>query len=170
MADRFKAGLRALETLGRPVVAALNGAALGGGYEVAMACHHRIAVRGSRATFGLPEVTLGLLPGAGIVRTVRLLGVVEALTTPAAHGHALLARTRRSSAAWCRSWSTRPAISSRRAKRWIRANPSAPAVGSPGVPHPAAAPPPRRPRATCSRRCRRRCAHRRSDGPLSRRA
>lgn len=79
--DRFKEGLRALETLGRPVVAALNGAALGGGYEMAMACHHRVAVRGSRATFGLPEVTLGLLPGAGLVRAIRLLGIVESLAT-----------------------------------------------------------------------------------------
>ena len=79
MGDRFKQGLRTLETFGRPVVAALNGSALGGGYEVAMACHHRIAVRGSKAKFGLPEVTLGLLPGAGIARSVRLFGLVEAL-------------------------------------------------------------------------------------------
>jgi len=79
MGDRFKQGLRTLESFGRPVVAALNGSALGGGYEVAMACHHRIAVRGSKAKFGLPEVTLGLLPGAGIARSVRLFGLVEAL-------------------------------------------------------------------------------------------
>ncbi|MCF8589857.1 3-hydroxyacyl-CoA dehydrogenase NAD-binding domain-containing protein [Gordonia liuliyuniae] len=72
--------LRRLETLGRPVVAALNGSALGGGLEIALACHHRIAVAGSNARFGLPEVTLGLLPGAGgIVRTVRMLGIEKAL-------------------------------------------------------------------------------------------
>src|SRR5690606_38378525 len=64
----------------RPVVAAINGAALGGGLEIALACHHRIAadVKGSR--IGLPEVTLGLLPGAGgVVRTVRLLGIQNAV-------------------------------------------------------------------------------------------
>ncbi|HEV7651445.1 MAG TPA: 3-hydroxyacyl-CoA dehydrogenase NAD-binding domain-containing protein [Actinophytocola sp.] len=75
-----KAQLRTLETLGKPVVAAINGAALGGGLEIALACHHRIAadVRGSQ--IGLPEVTLGLLPGGGgVTRTVRLLGIQTAL-------------------------------------------------------------------------------------------
>jgi 3-hydroxyacyl-CoA dehydrogenase / enoyl-CoA hydratase / 3-hydroxybutyryl-CoA epimerase len=76
----IKATLRRLETLGRPVVAALNGAALGGGLEIALACHHRIAVAGSKAQFGFPEVTLGLLPGAGgVVRTTRMLGIENAL-------------------------------------------------------------------------------------------
>ncbi|GAA4387996.1 3-hydroxyacyl-CoA dehydrogenase NAD-binding domain-containing protein [Tsukamurella soli] len=76
----IKADLRRLEQLGRPVVAAINGAALGGGLEIALATHHRIAadVRGS--LIGLPEVTLGLLPGGGgVVRTVRLLGLQGAL-------------------------------------------------------------------------------------------
>lgn len=77
---RVKRALRALETLGRPVVAALNGTALGGGLEIALACHHRIALDAPRARFGLPEVTLGLLPGGGgVVRTVRLLGLADAL-------------------------------------------------------------------------------------------
>ena len=72
--------LRRLETLGRPVVAAINGSALGGGLEIALACHHRIAVADPRIQLGLPEVTLGLLPGGGgVVRTVRLLGLVDAL-------------------------------------------------------------------------------------------
>lgn len=72
--------LRRLERLGKPVVAALNGSALGGGLEIALACHHRIAVGGTSAQFGFPEVTLGLLPGAGgIVRSVRLLGLQPAL-------------------------------------------------------------------------------------------
>ncbi len=77
---RIKTALRGLETLGKPVVAALNGTALGGGLEIALACHHRVALENPKAVFGLPEVTLGLLPGAGgVVRTVRLLGIVNAL-------------------------------------------------------------------------------------------
>ncbi|MGP4020456.1 3-hydroxyacyl-CoA dehydrogenase NAD-binding domain-containing protein [Saccharopolyspora sp. 5N708] len=76
----IKQQLRRLETLGVPVVAALGGTALGGGLEIALACHHRVALNNSSARFGFPEVTLGLLPGAGgVVRTVRLLGIADAL-------------------------------------------------------------------------------------------
>jgi 3-hydroxyacyl-CoA dehydrogenase/enoyl-CoA hydratase/3-hydroxybutyryl-CoA epimerase len=76
----IKKQLRRLETLGRPVVAAINGAALGGGYEITLACHHRIALDAKGSQIGLPEVGLGLLPGAGgVVRTVRLLGIQDAL-------------------------------------------------------------------------------------------
>ncbi|MGH3913366.1 MAG: 3-hydroxyacyl-CoA dehydrogenase NAD-binding domain-containing protein [Pseudonocardiaceae bacterium] len=75
-----KSQLRRLEKLGKPVVAALNGAALGGGLEIALACHHRIALDAPGSKIGFPEVTLGLLPGAGgVVRTVRLLGIADAL-------------------------------------------------------------------------------------------
>src|SRR5689334_3125751 len=75
----IKKQLRRLETLGKPVVAAINGAALGGGLEIALACHHRVAAEG-RYEIGLPEVTLGLLPGGGgVVRTVRMLGLQTAL-------------------------------------------------------------------------------------------
>ncbi|KPI19906.1 3-hydroxybutyryl-CoA epimerase [Actinobacteria bacterium OK074] len=75
-----KRDLRRIETLGKPVVAALNGAALGGGYELALACHHRIALDTPGSKIGCPEVTLGLLPGGGgVVRTVRLLGIADAL-------------------------------------------------------------------------------------------
>jgi len=75
-----KAQLRRLETLGKPVVAALNGTALGGGLEIALAAHHRIAVDDDKIVFGFPEVQLGLLPGAGgVVRTVRMIGIVGAL-------------------------------------------------------------------------------------------
>ncbi|MFO7777082.1 MAG: 3-hydroxyacyl-CoA dehydrogenase NAD-binding domain-containing protein [Nitriliruptoraceae bacterium] len=78
--ERLKADLRTLETLGVPVVAAMNGTALGGGLELALACHHRIAIDDPSAVFGLPEVTLGLLPGGGgVVRTVRMLGIIPAL-------------------------------------------------------------------------------------------
>ncbi len=79
-AEKLKAQLRRLETYPRPVVAALNGTALGGGLEIALACHHRIALERPKAEFGLPEVTLGLLPGGGgVVRTVRMLGIADAL-------------------------------------------------------------------------------------------
>lgn len=78
--DGMKANLRTLETLGVPVVAAMNGTALGGGLEVALAAHHRIATDAKGAKFGLPEVTLGLLPGGGgVTRTVRMLGLQNAL-------------------------------------------------------------------------------------------
>lgn len=80
MAGGVKRALRRLETLGLPVVAAINGAALGGGLELALACHHRIVSDVPGALIGLPEVSLGLLPaGGGIVRTVRLLGILKAL-------------------------------------------------------------------------------------------
>lgn len=78
--EGIKADLRRLETIGRPVVAAIGGAALGGGLEIALAAHHRVVVDG-RYDLGLPEVTLGLLPGGGgITRTVRMLGLQRALT------------------------------------------------------------------------------------------
>jgi len=76
----MKGQMRRLEQLGKPVVAAINGAALGGGLEIALATHHRIAADAKGSQIGLPEVTLGLLPGGGgIVRTVRLLGIQSAL-------------------------------------------------------------------------------------------
>ncbi|WP_282791871.1 3-hydroxyacyl-CoA dehydrogenase NAD-binding domain-containing protein [Streptomyces sp. CC224B] len=76
----IKNALRRIETLGKPVVAALNGAALGGGYEIALASHHRIALDAPGSKIGLPEVTLGLLPaGGGVTRTVRLMGIADAL-------------------------------------------------------------------------------------------
>lgn len=71
---------RRLETLGVPVVAALNGSALGGGLGLALATHHRIAVDVPTIRFGLPEVDFGLCPAAGgVLRTVRLLGVERSL-------------------------------------------------------------------------------------------
>ncbi len=72
--------MRRMETAGKPVVAALNGTALGGGMEVALACHQRIAADNSKARFGFPEVNLGLLPGGGgTQRLARLLGIQAAL-------------------------------------------------------------------------------------------
>ncbi|WP_280472917.1 3-hydroxyacyl-CoA dehydrogenase NAD-binding domain-containing protein [Nocardia asiatica] len=76
----IKSALRRLEQLGKPVVAAINGAALGGGLEIALATHHRIAADVPGSQIGLPEATLGLLPaGGGIIRTVRMLGLQNAL-------------------------------------------------------------------------------------------
>ena len=76
-----KAPLRRLEALGVPIAVGINGAALGGGFEIALACHHRIALDDSSVQVGLPEAMLGLMPGAGgVVRMVRLLGMQEALT------------------------------------------------------------------------------------------
>lgn len=72
--------LRRLELLGVPVVGACTGTALGGGLELLLACHHRIAADRPGAVLGLPEVTLGLLPGAGgTQRLPRLIGIAEAL-------------------------------------------------------------------------------------------
>jgi 3-hydroxyacyl-CoA dehydrogenase/enoyl-CoA hydratase/3-hydroxybutyryl-CoA epimerase len=78
--EAMKADLRRLEKLPKPVVAAINGAALGGGLEIALACHRRILVEDSSAVVGLPEATLGLLPGGGgVTRVVRMLGISSAL-------------------------------------------------------------------------------------------
>src|SRR4249919_2239546 len=75
-----KGQLRRLETLGVPVVAAINGAALGGGLEICLATHHRIAVDDPKVKLGFPEVKLGLLPGGGgVVRSVRMFGIADAL-------------------------------------------------------------------------------------------
>ena len=72
--------LRAMETGGKPIAAALNGSALGGGLELALACHYRVAADNPKARFGFPEVTLGLLPGAGgTQRTARLMGMQASL-------------------------------------------------------------------------------------------
>jgi 3-hydroxyacyl-CoA dehydrogenase/enoyl-CoA hydratase/3-hydroxybutyryl-CoA epimerase len=76
----FRTLLRRLETLAKPVVAAINGAALGGGLEIALACHHRVALDAPGSEIGFPEVSLGLLPGGGgVARTVRMFGIQKAL-------------------------------------------------------------------------------------------
>lgn len=77
--EQTKKNFRTLETLGIPVVSCLNGSALGGGWEVALIGHHRVAVDNPKIQFGLPEVTLGLIPGAsGITKMTRLLGLTGA--------------------------------------------------------------------------------------------
>jgi 3-hydroxyacyl-CoA dehydrogenase/enoyl-CoA hydratase/3-hydroxybutyryl-CoA epimerase len=100
LVESFKAVLRRMETFGKPVVAAINGSALGGGLETALACHYRIALNDPRIKIGFPEVTLGLLPGGGgVVRLTRLLGLQAAfpylaegkqVTPPQAHTDGIL--------------------------------------------------------------------------------
>ena len=79
MVNRLKLAMREIETQGKPVVACINGAALGGGWELALSAHYRIALC-KGVILGLPEVTLGLLPGGGgVIRMTRLLGVQAAM-------------------------------------------------------------------------------------------
>ena len=79
--SHFKSLLRRLEKLGRPVVAVMNGTAVGGGIEFSLACHHRIALNAHNIQLGLPETSLGLLPGGGgLVRLIHLFGGEKALT------------------------------------------------------------------------------------------
>ena len=78
--NAMKAVLRRLELQGKPVVAAINGHALGGGLEIALACHARLVLEDARLKLGQPEVKLGLLPGGGgTVRLPRLVGIQQAL-------------------------------------------------------------------------------------------
>ena len=71
---------RKLETSGKPWVAALNGTAMGGCFELALACHHRIAADNPKTRLGLPEIKVGLFPGAGgTQRIARMMGTADAL-------------------------------------------------------------------------------------------
>ena len=122
-AENLKKSLRALEKLGKPVVAAINGTTLGGGLEVALACHYRIAIDSPTTKLGFPEVTLGLLPGAGgVVRTVWLLGLEKSLP--------LLTKGTRLSVQEAKSLGLIDELASdktamfEQAKKWILANPS----------------------------------------------
>ena len=78
----LRAIFRRIENMGIPFVAAINGAALGSGYELALACHYRIALDKPKTLIGLPEVTLGMMPvGGAIARLTRLLGFEKAFET-----------------------------------------------------------------------------------------
>ena len=113
----MKQVLRQLELQGKPVVAAINGHALGGGLELALACHARFAIDDPKLKIGQPEVKLGLLPGGGgTVRLSRLVGIQQALqicgeggdlSPPKALGMGLLtglARDRDELTALARAW------------------------------------------------------------------
>nr|MBP9087021.1 enoyl-CoA hydratase/isomerase family protein [Kofleriaceae bacterium] len=80
LSKQGQAALQRLATLGKPLVAAIHGACLGGGLEVALACHYRVATDDKKTKLGLPEVQLGLLPGAGgTQRLPRLVGFQAAM-------------------------------------------------------------------------------------------
>jgi len=116
--------MRRLERLGVPVAAALNGSALGGGLELALACHHRVCWDDPSVRIGLPETTLGLLPGGGgVTRSVRMMGVQAAL------GLITEGRQLRPGAALSAGWvdelAPSPADVVERAHAWVLANPSA---------------------------------------------
>lgn len=119
-----KAPLRRLEALGVPIVVGINGAALGGGFEIALACHHRIALDDSSVQVGLPEAMLGLMPGAGgVVRMVRLLGMQEALTLIST-GKRLKAQQALEKGLVHELADNEEAMAAK-AKAWIKANPEA---------------------------------------------
>ena len=81
IAGRLSSLFREIERAGKPFVAAINGSALGGGYEICLACHYRLTADNPKTQIGLPEVTLGLLPGAGgTQRLPRMIGLKNALT------------------------------------------------------------------------------------------
>jgi 3-hydroxyacyl-CoA dehydrogenase/enoyl-CoA hydratase/3-hydroxybutyryl-CoA epimerase len=125
LAGAVKDQFRRLEKLGRPVVAALNGTALGGGLELALACHHRIAVDDPRARFGVPEVTLGLLPGGGgVTRAVRLLGIQDALMNVLLQGQRMRPAQAVSTGIVDELVATREELVPK-AVEWIKANPKA---------------------------------------------
>ena len=122
--DGMKANLRKLETLGKPVVAAINGAALGGGLELALACHRRVALDG-KGKIGLPEVTLGLLPGGGgVVRTVRMFGLQKALMEILLQGQQRSPKAAQATGLVDEVVDT-PETMIEAAKAWIKANPEA---------------------------------------------
>ncbi|QQD17904.1 enoyl-CoA hydratase/isomerase family protein [Spongiibacter nanhainus] len=120
----IKSQIRRLEKLGKPVVAAINGAALGGGYEICLACHHRVALDSKAVQVGLPEVSLGLLPGGGgIVRLVNKLGAERAVM-PLLEGTRFNAQKALKSEL-VEELATDADDMMAKAKAWIKANPEA---------------------------------------------
>lgn len=121
----IKRQLRVLETLGKPVVAALNGTALGGGLEIALACHYRIAINDPKAQFGLPEVSLGLLPGGGgVTRVVRMLGIQNGLMNVLLQGPRMKPQKAKETGLIDELVDSREEMLER-ARAWIKANPKA---------------------------------------------
>lgn len=116
---------RRLEQLGRPVVAAMNGSAIGGGYELALACHHRIALDTPDALIGLSEATYGILPDlGGLTRAVRMFGIETALDSLLLDGRLYGVREARDRGL-VDSVVTAPRSLLAQARRWIAAHPAA---------------------------------------------
>ena len=127
MVRELKSDLRRLETLGKPVVAAINGAALGGGLEIALAAHSpRRASTTPRSCSASPRSSSACCPGGGgVTRSVRMFGIADALLQLLLQGQRHCARPRR----WRWAWSTRSSPPREElvpaAKKWIAANPEA---------------------------------------------
>lgn len=114
---------RRLETCGKPVVAALNGTAMGGGFELALACHHRLLVDSPQAVVGLPEVQVGLLPGAGgTQRLPRMIGIQAAMPFLMEGKHATPAQALKAGLV---NALVPPAELMARAKQWLLESPTA---------------------------------------------
>jgi len=125
MAENVKAALRRLETFPKPVVAAINGAALGGGFEICLVANHRIIVNDSKVEIGLPEVQLGLLPGGGgVTRIVRKLGLQSGLMDVLLTGNRFKPDAAQAKGLVDELVETREELVPA-AKAWIKANPEA---------------------------------------------
>lgn len=117
-----KAPLRELETLGVPVAVGINGACLGGGFEISLACHYRVAMNGVQV--GLPEAMIGLMPGAGgVVRMTYLLGMQEAIGL-ISQGKRLTAEKAQAKGLIHELAESEEELAAK-AKAWIKANPEA---------------------------------------------
>jgi 3-hydroxyacyl-CoA dehydrogenase / enoyl-CoA hydratase / 3-hydroxybutyryl-CoA epimerase len=115
---------RRLETSGKPYAAAINGLALGGGLEIALACHYRVALDNPKLVFGLPEVLVGLLPGAGgTQRLPRLMGVMSALPYLLQGKNMTPAEAKASGVVADLATDQADLVS--KAKAWVKANPKA---------------------------------------------
>ncbi|MFC6381510.1 3-hydroxyacyl-CoA dehydrogenase NAD-binding domain-containing protein [Psychrobacter glacincola] len=124
LVEDLKTSLRKLETSGKPVVAAMTGTALGGGLELALACHYRIAIDSPKTKLGLPEVKLGLLPGGGgTQRLPRLVGIQAALELMT-QGKELRPQAAKD-IGLIDAVATDKADMIAQAKEWIKANPNA---------------------------------------------
>jgi 3-hydroxyacyl-CoA dehydrogenase/enoyl-CoA hydratase/3-hydroxybutyryl-CoA epimerase len=122
--QQTKRDFRRLETCGRPVVAAVAGAALGGGWELALSAHCRIALDEAKILLGLPEVTLGLLPGAGgVTKLVRILGLEVAL--PILMEGKTMSPRQMHELGLVQDLAATPEEMFAKARAWIKANPNA---------------------------------------------
>jgi 3-hydroxyacyl-CoA dehydrogenase/enoyl-CoA hydratase/3-hydroxybutyryl-CoA epimerase len=119
-------GFRRIETCGVPVVAALTGSALGGGYELALSCHHRVALDDARIQIGLPEVSLGVIPGAGgTQRLPRMIGIQASLEIIAQGQMGLKRAPKAGAAGLVDELCETPEAVHAAAAAWIAANPKA---------------------------------------------